>query len=61
MVTADGTRISSSFYSENRTVVPLAQMSPWARKAIVAIEDARFYAHGAVDPRGVVRAAGGPA
>src|SRR4051794_12446629 len=32
-------------------------MSPWARKAIVAIEDARFYDHGAVDPRGVVRAA----
>jgi membrane peptidoglycan carboxypeptidase len=56
MVAADGSRIAS-FYSENRKVVPLAQMSPWARKAIVAIEDARFYDHGAVDPRGVVRAA----
>ena len=56
LVAADGTRIAS-FYAENRTVVPLAKMSPWARKAIVAIEDARFYDHGAVDPRGVVRAA----
>jgi membrane peptidoglycan carboxypeptidase len=56
LVAADGTRIAS-FYSENRTVVPLSRMSPWARKAIVAIEDARFYEHGAVDPRGVLRAA----
>jgi membrane peptidoglycan carboxypeptidase len=56
LVAADGTRIAS-FYSENRTVVPLSQISPWSRKAIVAIEDARFYEHGAVDPRGVLRAA----
>jgi membrane peptidoglycan carboxypeptidase len=56
LVAADGSRIAS-FYSENRTVVPLPQMSPWARKAIVAIEDARFYEHGAVDPRGILRAA----
>ncbi len=56
MLAADGTRIAS-FYSENRTVVRLSQMSPRVRQAIVAIEDARFYQHGAVDPRGLLRAA----
>ncbi|MDK1475503.1 transglycosylase domain-containing protein [Streptomyces sp. 549] len=44
-------------YSRNRTVVPLDEMSPWVRKAIVAIEDARFYEHGAIDLKGVLRAA----
>jgi len=56
MLAADGTRIAS-FYSENRTVVRLSQMSPRVRQAIVAIEDARFYDHGAIDPRGLLRAA----
>ena len=56
MLAADGTRIAS-FYSENRTVVQLSQMSLRVRQAIVAIEDARFYEHGAVDPRGLLRAA----
>ncbi|MBW1604384.1 transglycosylase domain-containing protein [Streptomyces sp. JJ66] len=43
-------------YSRNRVVVPLDQISPWMRKAIVAIEDSRFYGHGAVDLKGVLRA-----
>ncbi|MBP2404197.1 Penicillin-binding protein F [Streptomyces netropsis] len=43
-------------YSRDRTVVPLNQISPYMRKAIVAIEDARFYEHGAVDLKGVLRA-----
>ncbi|MCK1795055.1 transglycosylase domain-containing protein [Streptomyces sp. XM4193] len=43
-------------YSRNRTVVPLEDMSPWMRKSIIAIEDARFYQHGAVDLKGVLRA-----
>ncbi|MBH1934852.1 penicillin-binding protein [Streptomyces sp. AV19] len=43
-------------YSRDRTVVPLGQISPWMQKAIVAIEDARFYEHGAVDLKGVLRA-----
>jgi membrane peptidoglycan carboxypeptidase len=55
MTAADGTRIAS-FYTENRTAVPLARISPWLRQAVVAIEDARFYEHGAVDARGVLRA-----
>ncbi|MEU8681057.1 transglycosylase domain-containing protein [Streptomyces sp. NPDC048611] len=43
-------------YSRDRTVVGLDEMSPYVRKAIVAIEDARFYEHGAVDVKGILRA-----
>jgi membrane peptidoglycan carboxypeptidase len=56
MVAADGSPIAW-FYTENRTDVLLAQISPLARKAIVAIEDARFYEHGAIDVRALGRAA----
>lgn len=34
----------------------LAQMSPWIPKAVIAIEDRRFYSHFGVDPVGLVRA-----
>ncbi|RAJ61777.1 membrane peptidoglycan carboxypeptidase [Streptomyces sp. Amel2xB2] len=43
-------------YSRDRTVVGLKDISPSMRKAIVAIEDARFYKHGAVDLKGILRA-----
>jgi len=43
-------------YEENRIIVPLANVAPIMRKAQVAIEDSRFYEHGGVDMRGVVRA-----
>ena len=43
-------------YDENRIIVQLDQISPWMRKAQIAIEDARFYEHGGVDPRGITRA-----
>ncbi|MBE7384768.1 MAG: penicillin-binding protein 1C [Leptolyngbya sp. SIO1E4] len=41
---------------EHTAVVPLAQVSPHFRHAILAAEDQRFYQHGAVDLRAVVRA-----
>ncbi|WP_063730275.1 transglycosylase domain-containing protein [Streptomyces sp. RTd22] len=44
-------------YSRDRTIVKLGDVSPYMRKAIVAIEDARFYEHGAVDLKGILRAA----
>ncbi|WP_240506147.1 transglycosylase domain-containing protein [Thermoactinospora rubra] len=47
----------AQFYRENRVIVPLARMHPYVRKAIVAIEDARFYEHGGLDVRGTLRAA----
>jgi membrane peptidoglycan carboxypeptidase len=43
-------------YEQNRTPVPLQQMSPAMRGAIVAIEDRRFYEHDGVDWTGTLRA-----
>ncbi|MFI9809004.1 transglycosylase domain-containing protein [Streptomyces sp. NPDC052301] len=46
----------ATVYSRDRTVVDLKDMSPYVQKAIVAIEDSRFYKHGAIDLKGVLRA-----
>ncbi|MBO0814118.1 MAG: penicillin-binding protein, partial [Actinobacteria bacterium] len=40
----------------DRVPVGYSQISPVMRQAIVAIEDSRFYQHGAIDFRGTVRA-----
>ena len=60
---AQTTRVLSSdqqmmayFYRENRQDVPLDQISPTMQQAILAIEDNRFYSHGALDFKGTVRA-----
>ncbi|MGW2726090.1 transglycosylase domain-containing protein [Streptomyces sp. NPDC001494] len=50
-----GTQIAT-VYSRDRTVVDLKNISPYMQKAIVAIEDSRFYKHGAIDLKGVLRA-----
>ncbi len=52
---AEGGQIAT-VYSRDRTVVSLKDISPYMQKAIVAIEDSRFYEHGAVDLKGVLRA-----
>ena len=41
---------------EQRHDVPLAQISPLLRNAVIAVEDHRFYQHGGVDPIGILRA-----
>ncbi|HET7137655.1 MAG TPA: transglycosylase domain-containing protein [Gaiellaceae bacterium] len=41
----------------NRQQLTLAQISPWLAKATVAIEDRRFWRHGALDYTGIARAA----
>ncbi|MCJ1678297.1 transglycosylase domain-containing protein [Streptomyces sp. APSN-46.1] len=46
----------ATVYSRDRQVVPLTAISPYMQKAIVAIEDSRFYEHGAVDLKGILRA-----
>ena len=46
----------ASLYDENRVNVPLTQISRTMVKAIVSIEDYRFYEHGALDLRGTLRA-----
>ncbi len=44
------------FYDENRVNVPLSRVSPIMKQAIIAIEDYRFYQHGALDVKGTLRA-----
>ncbi|MBO1333759.1 transglycosylase domain-containing protein [Streptomyces sp. VRA16 Mangrove soil] len=46
----------ATVYSRDRTVVKLDDISPYMQKAIVAIEDSRFYEHGAIDAKGILRA-----
>ena len=53
---ADGSLLGSIPAERNRQPVGLAQISPWAPKATIAIEDRRFYKHGALDWFGIVRA-----
>ncbi|PRH80038.1 penicillin-binding protein [Streptomyces solincola] len=52
---AQGGQIAT-VYSRDRTVVELKDISPYMQKAIIAIEDSRFYEHGAIDLKGVLRA-----
>ncbi|WP_406071370.1 transglycosylase domain-containing protein [Micromonospora sp. NBC_01638] len=52
----DGKTLITTFYEVNRTDVPLADIAPTMRQAIVAAEDRRFYDHGGADLRGLVRA-----
>jgi membrane peptidoglycan carboxypeptidase len=46
----------ATFYDENRVNVPLEDVAPIMKRAIVAIEDYRFYQHGALDLKGTLRA-----
>jgi penicillin-binding protein 1A len=54
---ANGSLLGAIPAEKNRQPVALSQMSPWMGKATVAIEDRRFYKHGGVDYKGIVRAA----
>jgi membrane peptidoglycan carboxypeptidase len=55
VLTSDGQTIAS-FYAENRVRIPLDQMSPYIKDAVIAIEDSRFYEHAGLDPQGILRA-----
>ncbi|MCT9932375.1 penicillin-binding protein [Planotetraspora sp. A-T 1434] len=55
LLDANGKQIAQ-FYYQNRESVPLDKVAPIMRKAIVAIEDFRFYEHGALDLEGTSRA-----
>ncbi|MFF7210687.1 transglycosylase domain-containing protein [Streptomyces sp. NPDC008238] len=46
----------ATVYSRDRKVVGLDKISKSMQQAIVAIEDARFYEHGAIDVKGILRA-----
>ncbi|MEK0264476.1 transglycosylase domain-containing protein [Bifidobacterium mongoliense] len=53
---SDGKTIIASFYAQNRTVVPLKDISQPMQQAVVAREDRRFFEHSGVDVQGVLRA-----
>jgi membrane peptidoglycan carboxypeptidase len=48
--------VIATFYDENRVNVSLQRVAPIMREAIIAIEDYRFYEHGALDLKGTLRA-----
>jgi penicillin-binding protein 1A len=52
----DGSLLGSIPAEKNRQPVTLEQMSDWVPKATIAIEDRRYWQHGALDYAGIVRA-----
>src|SRR5688572_28774017 len=54
---ADGTLIKTLHGPQNRVEVPLSTIPLVVQRAVVAIEDERFYEHNGVDVRAVLRAA----
>src|SRR5690242_19235088 len=53
---ADGSLLGSIPAERNRQPVDLSDMSKWVARATVAIEDRRFWQHGALDYAGIARA-----
>ncbi|HYE70346.1 MAG TPA: penicillin-binding protein 1A, partial [Aquabacterium sp.] len=53
---ADGILIGE-FGEERRNLTPISDIPQVMKHAVLAIEDARFYSHGGVDYRGMIRAA----
>ncbi len=57
ILAADGTKIATLHKPKgNRVLVPYDKIAPVMRKAMVAIEDSRFYQHGGADLKGILRA-----
>lgn len=54
ILASDGSTIAT-LYKENRLVVPLDQVGEDMKHAQVAIEDRRFYEHGGIDGKGILR------
>jgi len=52
----NGTLIANIHGDEDRVVVKLKDISPNVQRAVMAIEDNRFYEHHGIDPRGTLRA-----
>jgi penicillin-binding protein 1A len=52
-----GNQITALHAEINRVIVPLADISPNLRDAVIAIEDKGFFRHGGVDVAAIVRAA----
>jgi penicillin-binding protein 1A len=53
----NGAEITTLHGVEDRTVIPLKEIPPQLQRAVVAIEDERFYKHQGLDLRAIIRAA----
>ena len=56
VISSDGVQIGE-FGEERRNFTPIAQIPQVMKDAVLAAEDTRFYQHGGVDYKGIVRAA----
>ena len=56
ILAADGSTLADIYLNENRVIVPIHQIPDDLVYSILAVEDARFYEHGGVDVRGLLRA-----
>ncbi len=56
VLAADGS-VLATFFEQDRILVGLDAISQPMKDAVIAIEDARFYEHGALDPVALLRAA----
>ncbi|HET6510017.1 MAG TPA: transglycosylase domain-containing protein [Baekduia sp.] len=55
LTAADGSPLGYLPRGQHRDPVDMSAMSRWLPKATVAIEDRRFWSHGALDPYGIAR------
>jgi membrane peptidoglycan carboxypeptidase len=55
ILAADGSTLAT-FYFQNRIEVPLSKVPDVMQKAIIAVEDVRFYEHHGIDFKGALRA-----
>lgn len=53
----NGNEIANVHAAENRVPVNINKIPKNLQNAFVAVEDARFYEHSGIDPRGIIRAA----
>ena len=56
ILAADGSTLAHLYFNENRVIVPFSEIPDDVVYTVLAIEDARFYEHGGVDVRGLIRA-----
>lgn len=52
----NGNEIANIHATENRMPVKISQIPKDLQNAFIAVEDARFYEHSGIDPRGILRA-----
>jgi membrane peptidoglycan carboxypeptidase len=53
----DGHQIGTLHSTVDRTIIPLSEMPPQLRHAVIAVEDKGFYQHPGIDVTGIFRAA----